>query len=429
MHRSGTSLCSNVLGLLGVDMADEIGENRSNPLGHFERWEIMELQDEVLGLFDRKYYSPTHDYPLPPAWWADFRLRPIKERLKSCLTPVMSRSDLFGFKDPRTTRLMPMWNQIFAELRLHPKFIVCLRNPAHVAASLLARDDLEIEIGEMRALDYIVDALRHTRGRDRCFIRYDDWMTEPMLNATKLLNFVNSSAPIEVRELEIAIQAVVRPEENRSGRSEIQARQPSIRSFFDLVNRFAESDGTDQSLDSSIESFTHSYIAFRQMLGPFEAQFKKVADERSDIEAARTSACQQLAEVHQALAAERAAAEKDKEVLLETQANARQVENALAEKVKRVDELTAALTAADAERDHLRNAQETAAQQLAEVHQALAAERAAAEKDKEALLETQANARQVENALAEKVKRVDELTAALAAADAERDHLREGLSA
>lgn len=362
MHRSGTSLCSNVLGLLGVDMTDEVGENHSNPLGHFERWEIMKLHEEVLGLFDRKYYSNTHDYPLPPAWWADFRLRPIKERLKLNLAPVMSRTDLLGFKDPRTTRLMPMWNQIFTELRLRPRFIICIRNPAHVAASLLARDNLELEIGEMRALDYVVEALRHTRGRDRCFIRYDDWMMDPMLNATKLLNFVNSSTPIETRDLEIAVHTVVRPEANRSGHSKIIARQPLIRNFYDLVNRFAESNGTDPSLDSSIESFTQSYIALRQVLGPFGAQFKKIEKERSDIEAERASASKQLAEAQQALAAERAAMAKSTDALLAAQAKTRLAEAALAEKAKRVEELTAALTASDAERSRLREAQGTAAQ-------------------------------------------------------------------
>lgn len=395
MHRSGTSLCSNVLGLLGVDMADEAGENHSNPLGHFERWEFMALQDEILSLFDRGYFSPTHDYPLPPAWWADFRLRPIKQQLKAHLRQIMSRSDLFGFKDPRTTRLMPMWNQIFTELRLYPKFIVCIRNPAHVAVSLLARDNLDIEVGELRTLDYIVDALRHTRGHSRCFIRYDDWMREPMLNGTKLSNFVNCST-IESRELEVAIQTVVRPEANRSGQMEKQARLPLIRNFFNLVDRFVENDGADESLDSNIESFIHSYIAFRQLLGPFEAQFRKVAGERSGVEAERAVACQQLAEAQEALFAEREATARDKDALLAAQMKVQQDEAALAEKVKHIEELTAALNAVAGERDHLRVVQQTMAHQLAEAQEALAAERAATTRRKEALLTTQPMVQQEE---------------------------------
>jgi hypothetical protein len=343
MHRSGTSLCSNVLGLMGVDMADEAGPNRGNEIGHFERWDIVGLQDEILALFDRAYYSPTHDFPLPPAWWADFRVRPIRERLKAVIENLLARGGLLGFKDPRTTKLMPVWNQIFAELRLRPKFVVCLRNPAHVAISLQTRDGADLETGEFRALDYIVDALRHTKGRDRCFIHYDEWFCDPFLNAGKLLEFVNPAIHLEPRELEIAIEAIVRPEANRSGLSRPRPRQPLIRSFYDLVEQYTATGGAEPALDADIEKFTHSYIAFRQLLGPFEKQFKAVAaaqgelekelaDTRVRFDAEKETLGRQVAEGAQQAAdlgaalqesdAERATSARLSETLAETQANA-----------------------------------------------------------------------------------------------------------
>ncbi len=209
------------------------------------------------------------------------------------------------------------------------------------------------------------------------------------MNGAKLLNFVNYST-VELRELEVAIQTVVRPEANRSGRTETQARQPLIRNFYNLVDRFVESDGADQSVDSKIESFIQNYIAFRQLLGPFEAQFQKVANERAGIEAERTAARQQLNEVREALVAERAATARNQEALLAAQTKAQQGEIAMDENVKRVVELTAALTAVVGQRDHLRSVQEATAQQLAEAQETLAAERAATARDKEALLATQA---------------------------------------
>src|SRR3954469_636656 len=77
MHRSGTSLCSHVLSALGVDMTDKVaGPGHAhpapdNPKGHWERWEIVDLHDRILGLFNRGYYVPTHDLALPVAWWAE----------------------------------------------------------------------------------------------------------------------------------------------------------------------------------------------------------------------------------------------------------------------------------------------------------------------------------------------------------------------
>jgi hypothetical protein len=371
MHRSGTSLCSNVLGLLGVDMADEAGPNRGNETGHFERWDIVALQDEILALFDRAYYSPTHDFPLPPAWWADFRVRPIRERLKALVENLLVRGGPIGFKDPRTTKLMPVWNQIFAELRLRPRFVVCLRNPAHVAISLQTRDGADLDTAEFRALDYIVDALRHTRGRDRCFIHYDEWFGDPFLNARKLLEFVNPEIHIEPRELEIAIEAIVRPEANRSGASKPRPRQPLIRSFYDLVEQFTLTGGVEPALDADIEKFTHSYIAFRQLLGPFEKQFRTVAAARGDIE-------REFADTRVRLDAE-------KEEL------ARQV----AEAAQQAADLGAALQEAQAERARLAEAHAALSQQLAEAGQALETERAAATRLSETLAETQANAQRM----------------------------------
>ena len=67
MHRSGTSLCSHILSALGVDMADKIpGPGNTspapdNPRGHWERWEIVEFHDRILGLFNRDYWGRFHD--------------------------------------------------------------------------------------------------------------------------------------------------------------------------------------------------------------------------------------------------------------------------------------------------------------------------------------------------------------------------------
>jgi hypothetical protein len=348
--------------------------------------DIVGLQDEILALFDRAYYSPTHDFPLPPAWWADFRVRPIRERLKAVVENLLARGGLMGFKDPRTTKLMPVWNQIFAELRLRPRFVVCLRNPAHVAISLQTRDGADLETGEFRALDYIVDALRHTKGRDRCFIHYDEWFCDPFLNAGKLLEFVNPAIHLEPRELEIAIEAIVRPEANRSGLSRPRPRQPLIRSFYDLVEQYTATGGAEPALDADVEKFTHSYIAFRQLLGPFEKQFKAVAAAQGELE--------------KELADTRVRFDAEKETL------GRQV----AEGAQQAADLGAALQESDAERARLAEAQASLSQQLAETAQALEAERATSARLSETLAETQANAQRT---IEERERRETELTAEL----------------
>src|SRR3954452_15380779 len=140
MHRSGTSLCSHVLGRLGIAMADQPDAQPTNPKGQWERLEIVDRHDRVLALFDRGYLTPLHDLPLPSGWWLDPAVGEIRREIVSFLEQKLVTGGAFGFKDPRTARLLPLWHKIFDELGLDPKIVLCVRNPAQVARSLEERD-------------------------------------------------------------------------------------------------------------------------------------------------------------------------------------------------------------------------------------------------------------------------------------------------
>src|SRR3974377_1144734 len=177
MHRSGTSLCSHLLSALGVDMADEVlvpghlSPATDNPRGHWEGWEIVDFHARILRLFNRDYFGHFHDFALPVAWWADPRVVQIRREIVAFLEQRMGNG-YFGFKDPGTVRLMPVWHQILNELRLAPKVVLCLRNPAQVARSLHARNGLDYEIGEYRWLVHVVDFFRYINNSDFCTVEY-----------------------------------------------------------------------------------------------------------------------------------------------------------------------------------------------------------------------------------------------------------------
>jgi len=191
MHRSGTSLCAHILGAMGIDMTDNIlppgatSLGADNPRGHWERWQIVEFHDRILQLFNRDYFGPLHDFPLPAAWWADPRVSQIKREIVAFLAGRMG-DGYFGFKDPRTVRLMPLWHQIFNDLKLMPKVVLCVRNPAQVARSVGERDNLDQALGEYRWLIYMVDFFRYCRGFEVCTVDYEDWFRDPCANFEKL---------------------------------------------------------------------------------------------------------------------------------------------------------------------------------------------------------------------------------------------------
>src|SRR5438270_10912088 len=206
MHRSGTSLCSHVLSALGLDMADTLAAHGKedpapdNPLGHWERWEIVEFHDRILTLVNRPLWpqgadhhpdlSLSHDFAFPVAWWADPHVAQVRREITTFLERRMG-SGYFGFKDPRTVRLMPMWYQIINELKLAPKIILCLRSPAQVARSLNSRDGISLDIAEYRWLSYTVDFFRYTKSAEICTIEYESWFEDPSLSLKKLRNFLD----------------------------------------------------------------------------------------------------------------------------------------------------------------------------------------------------------------------------------------------
>jgi hypothetical protein len=98
--------------------------------------------------------------------------------------------ELFGFKDPRSVRLMPLWHQIIKELKLTPKIIYCLRNPAQVARSLHARDRISLTLAEYRWFFYNIDFFRYAREAEICTIEYESWFDDHRTNLNKLKTFL-----------------------------------------------------------------------------------------------------------------------------------------------------------------------------------------------------------------------------------------------
>jgi hypothetical protein len=271
MHRSGTSLCSNVLSALGVDMVDRVegpGHDQftaENAKGHWERWEITAFHDRILDLFKRGYYEPTHDFPLPVAWWAQPQVAEVRREIAAFLEERMDKSP-FGFKDPRTLRLLPVWHQLFEELRLAPKIVLCLRNPAEVARSLQVRDGLDPDIGELRWFVYTTDFFRYVKDGDICVLEYETWFDDPSVNVTKLQKFLDLSWHQSEFELEATIAGIVDADLRHDDPTGREARQPLVRSLYRLA-RHADHDAAARD---QIRHMAAQFLGFQQLQAGFQ---------------------------------------------------------------------------------------------------------------------------------------------------------------
>ena len=370
MHRSGTSLCSHILSTLGVDMVDEIGVNRGNDKGHWERWEIVEFHDRILRLFNRDYFGRFHDFALPVAWWAEPRVAQIRKEMVAFLERRMG-SSYFGFKDPRTVRLMPVWHQILNELKLAPKRVLCLRNPAQIGRSLNAHDGLDRDIGEYRWLVHMIDFFRYTTNFDFCTIEYEEWFNNPSSNIEKLQKFLDLQWQQSEADLGLVLSGIIDPGARHDDADHRKADQPLVRTLYTLASRAGQDEARDQ-----IAYIVSQFISFQQLQRPFLQAYEDVAktaakypeieqqamalraavsERDAAVEAAEGRAggaearlAEALAEIEQQraqigeLARERGEARSLKESLVER-------ETACSDLSRRVDELLSALQAAQAE--------------------------------------------------------------------------------
>jgi hypothetical protein len=147
-----------------------------NEAGFWESTEIVEIHDEIL----RSAGSAWDDVAeFPSAWFASDVAQAFKQRLISALEHEFADAPLFILKDPRLCKLVPLWLSLLADLDITPLFVIPIRNPLEVAASLKKRNSFLEDRSLLLWLQYFLAAEWHTRGYRRSFVTYDglfrDW--------------------------------------------------------------------------------------------------------------------------------------------------------------------------------------------------------------------------------------------------------------
>lgn len=205
MHRSGTSALARVISLLGATLPQNLmSATEANPLGYFESQTIFELHEELLRSSGTSWSDLA---PFPPDWLDSPVAEEWIERLASAVSQEFGQSPLFVLKDPRLALLVPIWMQVFDRLAIAPCFVVSVRNPREVSASLNKSEGTSEAKSMLLWLQYMLEAERHTRDGDRVFIRYDDLLSDWRSVANSLETRLNLKFPRRARRAEAEIDS------------------------------------------------------------------------------------------------------------------------------------------------------------------------------------------------------------------------------
>jgi len=137
MHRSGTSMVAGALAAGGVfvgNAGDLLSDQDDNPLGFWERSDVVSLNDSILAASDSAWFNPPAD--VLPASPDD------KDNIESILSGMPAdRSWLV--KDPRMVLTWPLWQSALAD----PLLVFVYRDPCTVAMSLQRRNGFPLSLG------------------------------------------------------------------------------------------------------------------------------------------------------------------------------------------------------------------------------------------------------------------------------------------
>lgn len=184
MHRSGTSLLARLLSLAGVDLgadADLAQAASDNPRGFYEHTRLREVNDALLQAFGGSW---THPPELPENWLQDPRVAPIRARAREILEQDFAGRALWGFKDPRASLLADFWREI---LPGRVAWIVAMRNPLDVAASLQRRNGMPLVLAEDLWNEYTRAALRLAPAEERAILHYERLLEDPAGEIARLI--------------------------------------------------------------------------------------------------------------------------------------------------------------------------------------------------------------------------------------------------
>ena len=168
---------ARVLSLAGAELPTRLmQEMPDNPTGFWEPIDVVAMSDKIMAKFDTTWddvFAGVHNPHLD-----DVHPELLAEAV-DLLKANFGEASPIVMKDPRVAVLGGFWRRALEAAGYEPRYVIMVRNPLEVAASLTARNGFSREKALMLWSGYMIASERDTRDAPRVFVRYDallaDW--------------------------------------------------------------------------------------------------------------------------------------------------------------------------------------------------------------------------------------------------------------
>lgn len=163
MHRSGTSALAGQCAGLGLSFGNNLLPAQSdNPEGYYEDRELTAANDLLVTMLFGGWESPL-------AWADAVRLFPVDDprvldiasSAREVLRSLSASDRPWAVKDPRFSRLLPIWWPMIRAIELDVSLVMAVRRPSEVAASLEQRNGLGKTTSQLLWLRHVAEPLAY----------------------------------------------------------------------------------------------------------------------------------------------------------------------------------------------------------------------------------------------------------------------------
>ncbi len=206
MHRSGTSALAALISRLGFDLGKNLlPPNEFNARGYYENEKLVQFHDEIL----EHLGSSWHDLRFLPegafqGGWMDDAAQKLAGILQEEFGDAGPHRNA---KDPRATRLVPIWQRLAQERVWILRFVLIGRHPLQVSYSLTQRDAFSRQKSLLLWLQYNLIAEQASRSGQRLILRYQELMARPEEKARALASFLGVESSNQFEEAAAAIDS------------------------------------------------------------------------------------------------------------------------------------------------------------------------------------------------------------------------------
>ena len=225
MQQSGISVMAACLDPLGVALVH--GGKNPNIASQLRPSGL----DDVFSIHDTLLTDLGHTQETIgdlPIGWADSRAAArARERIRDLIDVHREKGGPWAVADPQLCRLIPLWRTILREKGLQPGYVVVVRHPWEVAASLEKERGIDHRLGHLLWLDLYKEVFRLCRKEPVSVVCFDRILADPMAIIREVEETLGLVFPNSLERRANRIQSSIQPERKHHHVSLVPETDPS----------------------------------------------------------------------------------------------------------------------------------------------------------------------------------------------------------